>query len=153
MSRGYKQNAVMSGVTRFTRTPLGEVEMSRMRAPERVRTTMNAGDIVPVKYWEILPHDTFRVSVHDIIRQATTLRPTMDNLFVDFFAFWVPNRIVNESWKNVQGENTSGFWSAPEVNLAPLYTGTGTFKSLSVPLRTIMDFRHNALSKQAFCNK
>lgn len=137
MSRGYKQNAVMSGVTRFTRTPLGEVEMSRMRAPERVLTTMNAGDIVPVKYWEILPHDTFRVSLNDIIRQATTMRPTMDNLFVDFFAFWVPNRVVNESWKNVQGENTSGFWAAPEVNLAPLYTGT---QDVQIPIGSIADY-------------
>lgn len=136
--RGYRQGkAVESGVTRFTRSPMSEVEMSRMSAVAKVKTTMNAGDIVPVYYEEILPHDTFKVSVRDIIRQATTLRPTMDSMIVDIIPVWIPNRIVNESWVNVQGENTSGFWSAPVVNLAPLYTGT---QDIQIPIGSVADY-------------
>lgn len=136
--KGYRQGkAVESGVTRFTRSPMSEVEMSRMSAVAKVKTTMNAGDIVPVYYEEVLPHDTFKVSVRDIIRQATTLRPTMDSMIVDIIPVWVPNRIVNESWVNVQGENTSGFWSAPVVNLAPLYTGT---QDVQIPIGSVADY-------------
>lgn len=137
MSQRYKQNAVTSGVTRFTRSPMSEVEMSRMSAPVRVTTTFNAGDIVPLHYEEVLPHSTFKMSVSDIIRQATTLRPTMDSMQMDFIAVWMPNRIIDDSWVNVQGENTSGFWSAPVVNLAPLYTGT---KDVQIPIGSVADY-------------
>lgn len=120
----YLKKPVVSGVTRFTKAPMADVEFSRMTvAPDRF-TTFNAGEIVPIYYEEILPHDTFSIDLDYIVRQTTLLKPVMGDLNIDIYAFWVPNRVVNDSWKNVQGENTSGFWTAPEVDLAPLYTGT-----------------------------
>lgn len=55
MSSRYKQSTHFSGVTRFTQSPMAEVEFSRMTSPLRVITDMNAGDIVPVLCLETLP--------------------------------------------------------------------------------------------------
>lgn len=133
----YKQKPVTSGVTRFTKAPMGSIEFSRMQVAPYRYTTFNAGEIVPIYYAEILPHDTFTIDIDYVVRQTTSLRPTMGDLDIDIYAFWVPNRIVNESWKNVQGENTSGFWTAPEVDLAPLYTGES---DVSIPPESVADY-------------
>ena len=120
MANKYKQPSLSSAV-RFQRAPLADLEMSKMRVNPRAVTTYNAGDIVPVYYEEVLPHSTFSVKVDFINRLLSAMiKPTMGAMQIDIFAFFVPNRIINDSWKNVQGENTSGFWSAPEVELAPL---------------------------------
>lgn len=136
MATRYKQSPVTTGVTRFTKSPMADVEFSRMVANPRWFLDMNAGDIVPVYYSEVLPHDTFSVDLDFVLRQATVLFPTMGSMNVDFYAYFVPNRIINDSWKNVQGENTSGFWTAPEVSLAPLYAGVS---DVQIPIYSVAD--------------
>lgn len=139
MSSRYKQSTHFSGVTRFTQSPMAEVEFSRMTSPLRVLTDMNAGDIVPVLCLETLPHDTFEIDFDYINRLlSAAIVPTMGEMQYDLFAFHVPNRVVNESWKNVTGENTSGFWSAPEISLAPLVDiTTGTTQ---IPVGSVADY-------------
>lgn len=139
MSSKYKQNTHFSGVTRFTQSPMAEVEFSKMTSPLRVITDMNAGDIVPILCLETLPHDTFEIDFDYINRLlSAAIVPTMGEMQMDLFAFHVPNRVVNESWKNVTGENTSGFWTAPEVSLAPLVTSlTG---STQIPIGSVADY-------------
>lgn len=136
MANKYTQ-AVNSSQTRFTQAPQGVIEFSRMQNNVTVDTDFNAGDIVPVLCMEVLPHDTFEIDMHEVIRQATVLTPTMDNMDIDVFAFFVPNRIVNDSWKNVMGENTSGQWTAPQVSLVPLYTGSNEVR---VPICSVADY-------------
>lgn len=137
----YRQNTAVSGVTRFTKSPMANVEFSRMVADPTWLLTFNAGDIVPVYCAEVLPHDTFDLSLDFDIRQSTCLKPVMGQMQVDYYAFFVPNRIINESWKNVQGENTSGFWTAPEVTLAPLYVPTGeTDTGIQIQVGSIADY-------------
>lgn len=133
----YKQTPNVGEASRFSKSPMAEVEFSRMTATPTWLLPFNAGDIVPVYYAEVLPHDTISMDLEFIIRQNTVLRPTMGDVQVDFYAYFVPNRIINESWKNVQGENTSGFWTAPEVNLAPLYTGSS---DVQIPVGSIADY-------------
>lgn len=140
MSRRYSQKPVVTGVTRFTKAPMSEVEFSRMTANPIHSTTFNAGTIIPIYYAEILPHDTFNMSCDFVIRQTTALYPTMDNMECDIYAYFVPNRIINDSWKNVQGENTSGIWSAPEVDLAPLVRGNFPSSSVRVPVGSVADY-------------
>lgn len=136
----YVKKPVASGVTRFTKAPMSEVEFSRMKvAPDRY-TTFNAGDIVPLYYAEVLPHDTFDISVDYVLRQLTLLKPAMGNLTFDIYAFWVSNQTVNESWKNVQGENTSGVWSAPEVELSPLLSNQYSNPTVRIPVGSLADY-------------
>ena len=139
MSSRYKQNTHFSGVTRFTQSPMAEVEFSKMTSPLRVITDMNAGDIVPILCIETLPHDTFEIDFDYINRLlSAAIVPTMGEMQMDLFAFHVQHRVVNDSWKNVTGENTSGFWSAPEVSLAPLKQSlTG---STQIPIGSVADY-------------
>lgn len=144
MTKGYVQTPSVGQSTRFASAPMAGVEFSRMTATPTWYVPFNAGDIVPVYYAEVLPHDTFSIDLDFVIRQNTVLRPTMGNMQVDFYAFFVPNRIINESWKNVQGENTSGFWTAPEVELAPLFKKSSLSNTskhnVQVPVGSVADF-------------
>ena len=139
MANKYKQPSLSSAV-RFQRAPLADLEMSKMRVNPRAVTTYNAGDIVPVYYEEVLPHSTFSVKVDFINRLLSAMiKPTMGAMQIDIFAFFVPNRIINDSWKNVQGENTSGFWSAPEVELAPLVS-LDYNEDIQIPPMSVADY-------------
>lgn len=134
----YKNKPVVSSLTRFTAAPMADPEYSRMTADPVHLTTFNAGDIVPIYCAEVLPHDTFNIGLDFVIRQNTLLNPTMGNMDVDFYAFFVPNRVVNKSWINVMGENTSGQWTAPEVQLAPL-CGVRD-EDILVPVGSVADY-------------
>lgn len=129
-----------AGSTRFSKAPMADVEFSRMSSRPKTMTTFNAGDIVPLRCLEVLPHDTFKVGLSFVNRLASAvIKPTMGDMQIDIYAYFVPNRIVNDSWVNVQGENTSGVWTAPEVSLAPLVPleRTGT---TSIPVGSIADY-------------
>lgn len=139
-SRFNQSGVVANSATRFTRAPMSDVEFSRMTATPTHLTTFNAGDIVPIYYAEVLPHDTFSIDLDFVIRQNTVLTPTMGQMEVDFYAAWVPNRVVNESWKNVQGENSSGMWNAPEVSLAPLYSTRSGMQPVQIPVGSVADY-------------
>lgn len=139
MANRYNQGANYGGVTRFTQAPMSEVEFSKMTADPSWYVPFNGGDIVPVYYAEVLPHDTFKIDLNFVVRQlSTSLRPTMGKLQLDIHAFWVPNRVVNDSWKNVQGENSSGYWNAPQVSLCGLAsTATG---NTNIPVGSLADY-------------
>lgn len=75
-----------------------------------VKTTFNTGDIIPFFVDEVLPGDTFSIDTHKVVRMQTLLTPMMDNLYLDTYYFFVPNRIVWEHWKEFNGENTQSAW-------------------------------------------
>lgn len=75
-----------------------------------VKTTFNAGDIVPFFCEEVLPGDTFNVSSSKVVRMQTLLTPIMDNIYLDTYYFFVPNRLVWNHWKEFNGENTESAW-------------------------------------------
>lgn len=134
----YVQNAVSNGTTRFAAAPGSEVQFSKMTSNPRCWTTFNAGDIVPIYCAEVLPRDSFAVDLDAVVRQSTLLKPTMDNMEIDVYAFFVPNRIVNQSWPQVMGENSSGTWTARDVSLVPLCTtNEGDVK---VPVGSVADY-------------
>lgn len=140
MAKKYNQGVSVAS-TRFTKAPMGEIEFSRMYAEPAHTTTMNGGDIVPIYCAEVLPHDTFSIEVDEVIRQATLKVPSMDRAIIDVFAYFVPNRVVNKSWKNVMGENTSGVWNAPQVSLAPLVDMKGsTQRAIQIPIGSVADY-------------
>lgn len=142
MAQQYKQSFRNDMATRFDVAPMSGVEFSKMTATPTHLTTFNAGDIVPIYCQEVLPNDTFDIKTDFVIRQTTSTVPVMANMTVDYYAFFVPNRIVNESWKNVQGENSSGMWVAPDVVLAPLVDASNPASGtvISVPVGSVADY-------------
>ncbi len=93
-----------------------------------VKTSFNAGDIVPFFLEEVLPGDTFNVKSSKVVRMQTLLTPMMDNVYLDTYYFFVPNRLVWKHWKEFNGENTESAWipetkyEVPQIT-APAGTG------------------------------
>nr|WNN13481.1 MAG: major capsid protein [Microviridae sp.] len=45
-----------------------------------------------------------------VVRMQTLLTPMMDNVYLDTYYFFVPNRLVWNHWKEFNGENTESAW-------------------------------------------
>lgn len=138
MYNRYDQGSYLDTETHFSSGISGEVEHSVMFSDPTVVTTFNAGDIVPILDIEILPNDTFELDLDFVIRQTTLKYPTMGNMFVDFFAFFVPHRIVNQSAKSVFGENVYGVWAPNAVEFAPLWNDPSL--DVQIPVGSVADY-------------
>jgi hypothetical protein len=69
------------------------------------------GKLIPFDIIEVLPGDTFKLRMNEVCRISSALiRPIMDNLFLDVYYFFVPNRLSMDKWAEVMGENTKGHW-------------------------------------------
>jgi len=100
---------------RFVQNPVSlDVKRSRFNRDFNHKTTFNVGELVPFYVDEVLPGDTFDVKTAFVARLSTLKVPVMDNLFIDFAYFFVPNRIVMDDWPKVMGENKTSAW-APTV--------------------------------------
>ena len=75
-----------------------------------VKTSFNVGDIVPFFLEEVLPGDTFDVRTSKVVRMQTLLTSIMDNIYLDSYYFFVPNRLVWKHWKEFNGENNESAW-------------------------------------------
>lgn len=75
-----------------------------------IKTSFNVGDIVPFFLEEVLPGDTFNVQSSKVVRMQTMLTPMMDNVYLDTYYFFVPNRLVWNHWKEFNGENNESAW-------------------------------------------
>lgn len=68
-----------------------------------LKMTCTEGNLIPFFNQEILPGDTIDFKPHFLARLATPLKPFMDNLFMDYQLFFVPNRIVWDNWEKFNG--------------------------------------------------
>lgn len=98
-----------------------DINMSRSvfeNHPEH-STTFNVGELVPIYCREIYPGDSSKIAISALTRLTTLLRPNNGNLFQDFYAFFVPNRLVWNHWKEFLGENNSDYWTNKESYSVP----------------------------------
>lgn len=75
------------------------------------KTTMNASKLVPFYLDEMLPGDTFSMDTSIFCRMSTPIHPVMDNAYMDYYYFFVPNRLIWKHWREFMGENTSAPWA------------------------------------------
>lgn len=68
-----------------------------------LKDTFNFDYLVPILVDEIIPGDTANVSLNHFTRLATQIVPVMDNLYIDFFFFFVPNRLLWDNWERFCG--------------------------------------------------
>lgn len=71
------------------------------------RTTFNPDTLVPIFVDEILPGDQVNLSMTALTRLSTPVKPIMDNLYLETFWFFIPNRLVWENWEKFQGQKTN----------------------------------------------
>lgn len=95
----------------FANIPQVDIKRSRFERPNRLLTTFNTSELVPIYYEEVLPGDTVTMDVSTLVRMTTPVFPVMDNCYLDTYFFFVPNRIMWDHWKEFMGENTNSYWT------------------------------------------
>jgi hypothetical protein len=94
-------------VHQFAMVPRAEIPRASFRMQRTHKTTFDSGLLIPVMCEEVLPGDTFNARMTAFVRLATPIFPVMDNLYLDSFFFFVPNRLVWTNWKKFMGEQTN----------------------------------------------
>nr|DAX06522.1 MAG TPA: Major capsid protein [Microviridae sp.] len=97
----------------FAQIPHADISRSKFYRNSDHKTTFNAGQLIPIYCDEVLPGDTHQMDMSALIRMSTPIFPTMDNLYCDFYFFFVPNRLTWIHWKEFMGENTQSYWTQP----------------------------------------
>lgn len=88
----------------FAMTPRPDVPRATFKLDHAHKTTFDAGLLIPIFCEEVLPGDTFKVKMTAFARLATPIFPVMDNLYMETFFFFVPNRLVWDNWIRLMGE-------------------------------------------------
>lgn len=89
---------------RFAAVPQVGIPRSRFERKSGLKTTLDAGYLVPIFLDEVLPGDTHSLNVHMFGRLATPQKPLMDNLFLDYFFFFVATRTLWVNWERFNGQ-------------------------------------------------
>lgn len=112
---------------------------SKFDLSHNMKTTMEAGKMIPLDIMEVLPGDTFQVDLSSVIRSVTPYTDTMDNAYLDVYAFFVPHRLsyfpsvgatdTAHHWEHINGQNDNGVWArsteATALCVNPYGTSTG----------------------------
>ena len=91
-------------VHQFSMIPKSSVPRSTFRIQTQHKTTISASYLYPIFVTEVLPGDTFNGSMTAFCRMATPIYPIMDNMDLESWFFFVPNRIIWTHWVNFMGE-------------------------------------------------
>lgn len=106
----------------FAHTVHADIPRSVFRRPSGLKTTFNCGKLVPIYLDEVLPGDTFDLSLDSLSRMSTPIFPTMDDIKLEFYAMHIPFRLLWDHWEELCGENKTGAWvPAEDPALVPVY--------------------------------
>ena len=119
-----KQRSIMQHD--FSRVPQANIARSVFKRISGFKTTFDEGYLIPCLVEEVLPGDTFNFNATFFARLATPLKPIMDNMRLESFFFFVPNRLVWTDWAHFMGEkdnpDDTTSYSVPQI-VAPEVTG------------------------------
>ena len=87
----------------FAEIPNMNMARSTFNRSFAVKDTFDFDKLVPIFCDEILPGDTINLNLKTFVRLATQTVPAMDNMYVDYFFFFVPNRLVWNNWEKFNG--------------------------------------------------
>lgn len=112
----------------FSKNPQVDIQRSRFDRSSSVKFSFNFSDLIPFFVDEVLPGDTFTIDTSKLVRMQTLVTPVMDNMYLDTYYFFVPNRLIWDHWQNFCGENTDSAWAPqteyqiPTIGLHPDHT-------------------------------
>ncbi len=88
----------------FSQIPRAQISRSVFNRSHGWKSTFDSGYLVPFLVDEVLPGDSYKVKFNFLARLSTPIVPTMDNLFVDTFYFFVPYRLLWKHWEQFNGQ-------------------------------------------------
>lgn len=102
----------------------------------------NASELIPIMVEEVLPGDTWQHKENIMARFATPIAPVVDDIDLETFYFFIPNRITWPGWEDfITGEESI---TIPQV--IPYVTGTGNV----IRVNSVLD--HMGLRPQTYSN-
>lgn len=138
----------------FNRVAKPEIQRSTFDRSHGYKTTLDAGQLIPVFVDEALPGDTFNISTSLFARHATLLKPIMDNEYLDVHFFSVPSRLLWSNWKKFNGEQAnpddSTNFLIPTIT-APVggYTEGSIYDYMGLPTK-VAGIKNSALFLRAY---
>lgn len=90
----------------FAQIPQIQRPRSSFKRVSRHKHTFDEGYLVPFYLDDVLPGDTFNLKASMFARLATPIFPIMDNMYLETFWFYVPNRLVWTNFVKQHGEQT-----------------------------------------------
>lgn len=137
-AKGAKSNVP----NRMSMTPNIEVPRSRFDRSHQYKTTLDSGYLVPYYVDEVLPGDTFEFNSTLLARLSTPIVPLMDNMYIETFFFFVPNRLVWTNWERFMGaqddpdSSTDYIVPSMDCSLAPVITSMDISDYFGLPTNT-----------------
>ena len=139
----------------FSRVPQADIQRSTFNRSHGLKTTFDAGYLVPIYVDEVLPGDSFTMKATGFGRLATPIYPVMDNLYIETFFFFVPNRLIWNNWEKFNGAQDdpgdSTSYLIPQIqtgNATHIDVGT-LFDYMGVPT-DVNDIEFNNLHGRAY---
>jgi len=127
----------------FSEVPRANIPRSSFNRSHGHKTTFDADYLIPILIDEVVPGDTFNVDCHFFARMATPLHPIMDNMYLETFFFFVPNRLVWDNWEKFCGAQDN---PADSIDFTVPVLGTGNLNNTSATtpayLRDYMGLPH-----------
>ncbi len=110
---------------RFAEEPQVRIGRSQLDRSHGLKTAFDASYLVPILVDEVLPGDTFTMSLNGFARIFSPLdAPVMDNIELETFFFYVPSRLLWASWAWFNGEHDAAGAQDTSYTI-PVLTGAG----------------------------
>lgn len=110
----------------FSLLPDANIRRSRMDRDSSIKTSFNVGQVIPFYLDEVLPGDTHQIKTNFVVRMQPLVTAPMDDIWLDTYYFFVPNRLTWQHWKEFNGENTESAWyPTTEYSVPQLVSGEG----------------------------
>ncbi len=106
----YKNSKAPGDRKSFVDLPGVQTKRSVINKDFTHKTAFSVGSLIPVMAEEVLPGSTYKMDLAVVARQSTLIAPTMDNAFIDTYAFFIPNRLVFKAFQQLMGENKDTAW-------------------------------------------
>lgn len=85
----------------FSSVPTANIKRSVFDRSNGLKTTLFFDYLIPIYVDEVLPGDTFSMKMSHVARLASSLKtPIMDNISMTTQWFYVPNRLLWDSWED-----------------------------------------------------
>lgn len=88
-----------------------DISRSKFNRSFNIKTSFNAGDLIPFVVDEVLPGDTYQVKTSKVVRMQPLVSSPLDDISCDTYYFFVPSRLVWNHWAEFNGENTESAWT------------------------------------------
>ncbi|AXH77965.1 MAG: major capsid protein [Microviridae sp.] len=105
----------------FATVPRSDIPRSKFAMRQTRKMAFDASELIPIMCEEVLPGDTWQHNESILARLATPIAPLIDDLDLETFYFFVPNRIINPKWEDlITGADTT----ALTPKMLPINGGT-----------------------------